>query len=189
MVMNSIKNYGLTNYYINLMTMDYFSAISSKCVVGSDGHCDMGKSAVNAAQSLHSQYGVPYSHIEITPMIGGNDDVTETFNVNDDVDEVTSFALQNGVGAVHHWSFDRDNDCAPGYASPTCNTYGQAGTLGYSKKFSSSFNGPVTPIASPVSYPTNKPAPVPSPVSYPTNKPASAPTADQCAAIGCHGCL
>lgn len=187
MTMNSIKSNGLNDYYINLMTMDYGSAIASNCVVGSDEHCDMGKSAVNAAQALHSQYGVPYSHIEITPMIGGNDDVTETFNSNDDIDEVTSFALQNGLGGVHHWSFDRDNDCAPGYASPTCNTYGQAGTLGYSKKFSSSFVGPVTPITSPIASPTRAPAPVPNPVAPPTSP--QPPTSDQCAATGCHGCL
>ena len=28
-----------------------------------------------------------------------------------------------------------DNDCAPGSASPTCNSYGQAGTLGFTQRF------------------------------------------------------
>ena len=32
-----------------------------------NGACDMGQSAVNAAESIHSFFGVPYSSIEITP--------------------------------------------------------------------------------------------------------------------------
>ncbi|HTJ27532.1 MAG TPA: hypothetical protein VMA36_15335, partial [Candidatus Limnocylindria bacterium] len=36
---------------------------------------------------------------------------------------------------VHFWSFDRDNDCTLASSSPTCNSYGQAGTLGYTNAF------------------------------------------------------
>jgi chitinase len=134
MTMNSIKSVGLTSYYINLMTMDYGSANSYNCVLGSDSLCDMGKSAIQAAQSLHDQFGVPYSQIELTPMIGGNDAQDETFKL-DDVDELTAWSVQNGISGLHHWSFDRDADCSPGWASPTCNSYGQAGTLGFTKRF------------------------------------------------------
>jgi chitinase len=190
MVMDSIKKYGLTNYKINLMAMDYGSAIASNCVVGSDNLCDMGLSAIQAAKSLHEQYNLPYSQIEITPMIGGNDTPNETFNTAD-IDEVTSFVLANGVSAVHHWSFDRDMDCAPGYASPTCNSYGQAGTLGFTKKFAANLGG--YPIPDPVPVPV--PAPVPSPVPAPTQpvpSPVSPPTtpSDICNQYNCHsGCL
>jgi chitinase len=134
MVMNSIKMVGLTKYYINLMTMDYGAANSYNCVLGADNLCDMGKSAIQAAQSLHTQYNIPYNQIEVTPMIGGNDAQDETFKV-DDVDELVNWSVSNGISSIHHWSLDRDADCAPGWASPTCNSYGQAGTLGFTKRF------------------------------------------------------
>ncbi len=132
-VMNSIKAQGLSGYIINLMTMDYGSTTPSNCVVV-NGKCDMGKSAVQAAVNLHNYWGVPYSQIEITPMVGGNDTQDETFDLGD-VDEVSSFVLANKLSGVHFWSLDRDNDCAPGWASPTCNSYGQAGTWGFTNRF------------------------------------------------------
>jgi hypothetical protein len=132
-VVSAIQSAGLTHYTINLMTMDYGSTLASNCTIVS-GACEMGQSAVAAAQNLHSYYGVPYSKIEITPMIGGNDSGGETFTIAD-VSTVSSFALQNGLAGVHFWSFDRDNDCAAGSASATCNSYGQAGTLGFTNQF------------------------------------------------------
>ena len=131
--MNSIRAQGLSNYIINLMTMDYGSTTPTNCVVV-NGKCDMGKSATQAAINLHNYWGVPYSQIEITPMIGGNDTQDETFTLAD-VDTVSSFVLTNKLSGVHFWSLDRDNDCAPGWASPTCNSYGQAGTWGFTNRF------------------------------------------------------
>ena len=72
-VMNSIKSSGLTGYYVNLMAMDYGSAIASNCTLGGNGKCDMAQSAINSAINLHNYWGVPYNQIEVTPMIGGND--------------------------------------------------------------------------------------------------------------------
>ena len=138
MVMNAIKSYGLTNYTVNLMAMDYGSTSASNCTI-SNGQCEMGQSAVQAATNLHSYYGVPYSQIELTPMIGGNDTQGETFTLAD-VATVTSFAQQNGLAGVHFWSFDRDDDCTQSYSSPTCNSYGQAGTLGFTNRFLSALN-------------------------------------------------
>jgi len=131
--MNSIKSQGLTGYIINLMTMDYGSTTPTNCVV-ENGKCNMGKSATQAAINLHNYWGVPYSQIEITPMIGGNDTQDETFTLAD-VDTVSNFVLTNKLSGVHFWSLDRDNDCAPGWASPTCNSYGQAGTWGFTNRF------------------------------------------------------
>jgi chitinase len=133
-VMQAIKSLGLQNYRINLMTMDYGSTTPVNCMIGADGSCDMGESAIRAAVSLHDYYGVPYNQIEVTPMIGGNDTIDETFKLAD-VDKLSSFAKQVGLAGIHFWSIDRDKDCAPGYASTICNSYGQAGTLGFTHRF------------------------------------------------------
>jgi hypothetical protein len=116
--------------------MDYGSTSPNNCVVGSNGKCDMGRSAIQAAVNLHNYYGVPYGQIELTPMVGGNDTQDETFSLAD-VATMSSYAAQNGLAGVHFWSLDRDHDhdCAPGYASPTCNSYGAAGTLGFTNSF------------------------------------------------------
>ena len=132
-VMKAIKAAGLTNYTVNLMAMDYGSTNAGNCtVVG--GSCQMGQSAVQAAENLHSFYGTPFNQIELTGLIGGNDTVGETFTLAD-TDTVTAYAKQKGLAGVHFWSFDRDNDCNPGAASPTCNSYGQAGRLGFTQRF------------------------------------------------------
>jgi len=132
--MNAIRAIGLTNYYINLMVMDYGGPGVSICTVGANGQCDMGRSAIQAATNLHNYWGVPYNRIELTPMIGGNDVITETFTLSD-VNTMTSWAKQNGLAGIHYWSLDRDTDCAPGYASPICNSYGQAGNWGFTNRF------------------------------------------------------
>ena len=133
-VMNSIKSHGLTGYIINLMAMDYGSAIASNCTLNSSGKCDMGKSAIQSAVNLHNYWGVPYSQIEITPMIGGNDATDETFSIAD-VTTLSNWVKANGVSGIHFWSLDRDHDCAPGYASATCNSYGTAGNWGFTNAF------------------------------------------------------
>ncbi len=134
MVMNSIKNAGLSNYLVNLMTMDYGSAIASNCTLGSNGKCDMAQSAIQAAIDLHTYYGTPYSQIELTPMIGGNDATDEIFSTAN-ITTMSNWAKANGIAGVHFWSLDRDKDCALGYASATCNSYGTAGTWGFTNGF------------------------------------------------------
>ena len=96
----------------NLMTMDYGSPSSGVCVV-SGGTCEMGQSAIQAAYNLHDHWGVPYSNIELTPMIGGNDASSEQFTLGD-ADTVAQFAIAQGLAGVHYWSYDRDVDCARG---------------------------------------------------------------------------
>jgi hypothetical protein len=133
-VMNAIAAYGLTGYVIDLMVMDYGTAGADVCVVGPSGRCDMGQSAIQAAMNLHDHDGVPYGQIELTSMIGGNDITDEVFTLTD-VDAIASFARSKGLAGLHFWSLDRDQDCSPGPASSTCNTYGTAGTLGFTKRF------------------------------------------------------
>jgi hypothetical protein len=52
-----------------------------------------------------------------------------------DTDEMTAFAIANKLAGVHYWSYDRDIDCAPGYASPTCNSLGGVGAHGFLRRF------------------------------------------------------
>ncbi len=120
---------------VNLMTMDYGSPIAGVCVVVG-GQCQMGQSALQAAYDLHDRWGVPYSNIELTPMIGGNDVTSELFTLAD-ADTVAAFALGHGLAGVHYWSYDRDVDCARGSASATCNSsgVGAAGPHGYLLRF------------------------------------------------------
>jgi hypothetical protein len=121
-----------SNVTVNLMTMDYGSPSPGVCVV-SGGSCAMGQSAIQAAYNLHDKWGVPYGAIELTPMIGGNDVSSEVFTLAD-ADSIAQFAKSQGLAGIHYWSYDRDNDCPPGAASPTCNSYGAAGSHGFLKR-------------------------------------------------------
>jgi len=118
---------------VNLMTMDYGSPSAGVCVVAG-GACDMGQSALQAAYNLHDHWNVPWSSIELTPMIGGNDVAGEQFTLAN-ADAVAAFAIANQLAGVHYWSYDRDVDCPPGSASPTCNSLGGAGTRGFLARF------------------------------------------------------
>lgn len=134
-VVRAVKASSLSNYTINLMVMDYGNTSPAVCVV-SNGKCDMGQSAIQAAKNLEHTYGIPASNIELTPMIGLNDAVTETFTLSD-VDTVVNYAVSQGMAGVHFWSLDRDTPCASnsGYASPTCNSVSGSSPLQYSKRF------------------------------------------------------
>lgn len=136
MVLDSISYFGMKNYLINLMVMDYGPGATSDICAVSNGQCNMGASAVQAAISLHTAYGVPYNQIELTPMIGQNDSVPDIFQISD-ITTVSSFVNSNGLAGVHFWSFDRDVDCPydPNGPSGTCNGLGNAGTLGFTNGF------------------------------------------------------
>jgi chitinase len=134
-VVEAVLGSSLKNYVINLMTMDYGSSSSSVCVVVS-GSCEMGQSAIQAVKNLEHTYGVPASKIAVTPMIGLNDNASETFTPAD-VDTLTSYAASNGLAGLHLWSLDRDTPCASatGYASPTCNSDSGTTPLEFDNRF------------------------------------------------------
>ena len=117
------------------MTMDYGSASSSVCVVVS-GSCEMAQSAIQAVKNLEHTYGIPASKIAVTPMIGLNDNSSETFTPAD-VDTLTTYAAGNGLAGLHFWSLDRDTPCATTqtYASPTCNSVSGTTALQYTNRF------------------------------------------------------
>lgn len=135
MVVRAVKAANLPNYTINLMVMDFGSASPGVCVV-SNGQCDMGQSAIQAALNLEHTYGIPASRIELTPMIGVNDVSSELFNLGD-VDTVVNYAVSQGMAGVHFWSLDRDTPCQgnSGYASPTCNSVSGSTPLQYTDRF------------------------------------------------------
>jgi hypothetical protein len=132
-VVEAVLGSSLKNYVINLMTMDFGSASSSVCVVV-NGSCEMGQSSIQAVENLEHTYGIPASKIAVTPMIGLNDNTSETFTTAD-VDTLTSYAASNGLAGLHFWSFDRDTPCSDDYASPTCNSISSTTPLEYTNRF------------------------------------------------------
>lgn len=135
-VVRAVLASSLQHYTINLMVMDFGGPSAGVCVV-SGGVCDMGQSAIQAVTNLQHTYGVPASHIELTPMIGLNDVTSETFTAAN-VDTVTAYAVNAGLVGVHFWSLDRDTPCAggsTGYASPVCNSIDGTTSLEYTQRF------------------------------------------------------
>ena len=134
-VIRAIKASSLQNYTINLMVMDFGGPSAGVCVV-SGGVCNMGQSAIQAVKNLQHTYGIPFSKIELTPMIGLNDVSSETTSVSD-VDTITAYAATNKLAGVHFWSLDRDTPCPGGaqsFASPTCSSINSS-TLQFTKRF------------------------------------------------------
>ena len=128
-VMQAIRDAGLADYYINLMVMDYGEATPRNCVV-SGGVCDMGQSAIQAAQNLNTRFGVPMSRIELTPMLGVNDVVANVFTL-DDARVLARFARESAMGGLHFWSLDRDAPCPPGVSGVSAICSGLRGMPGF----------------------------------------------------------
>lgn len=143
-ILKSIRAHDLDHYLINLMVMEYDQTLPIRCVIGSNGRCDMGASAIAAAKNMHALFGVPYNKMELTPMIGRNhaQGTPEIFTL-EDAREVAAFVKEKGIAGVHFWSYDRDRDCTTARQHPrsTCNSYGKAGTFGYTRAFLKAFGG------------------------------------------------
>ncbi len=88
----------------------------------------MGEYAIEAVTSLHEQMTTLWTEaglsptadelwarIGATPMIGLNDVLSETFDLEDG-GQLRSFALSQGMGLLSMWSVNRDHPC-PGAAS------------------------------------------------------------------------
>ncbi len=135
-VVNSINKYKLTNYTINLMAMNMDTNAAHCTITQGRSGCDMGKSAVQAAKNLNSYYKVPLEKIELTVLIGAQDAKYKSFFTNEDVAVVSDYAVKNNLAGMHFWAFSRDRDCAEGTKmSLRCNSYGKAGTLGFTNRF------------------------------------------------------
>ncbi|WP_052457044.1 MULTISPECIES: chitinase [unclassified Streptomyces] len=132
-LLSNAKSNGLDVNLVNLMTMDYGSAM------------DMGKAATDAATALHDQLGAIWtdkSDAELwamegnTPMIGVNDTQSEVFSV-DNANTLADFAKSKGIQELSFWALGRDKACgSEGQLSDTC-----SGTAQDDWQFTSTFNG------------------------------------------------
>ncbi len=122
-ILDAIRRNGLEGYTINLMVMDYGPGERKTCVLNRARHCDMGKSALQAARNVHAKYKIPYAQIELTAMIGVNDVVSNVFTLSD-ARLLAREARSMGLAGLHYWSLDRDTPCVKPTrgASPTCST-------------------------------------------------------------------
>ena len=116
-VVSALRDAGLTDYYVNLMVMDYGEASASVCVVA-DGRCDMARSAEQAVRNVHERYGIALGRLGVTPMIGVNDVTSNVFTL-DDAQRLGRFVRDNGLAGLHFWSLDRDTGCGPGRPLPS----------------------------------------------------------------------
>jgi chitinase len=121
-VLRAVRRNGVRGVWFNLMVMDYGPGEARFCVVR-DGVCDMGRSALQAARNVHARYKIPYAQMELTPMIGVNDVVSNVFTL-DDARMLAGAVRSLKLGGLHFWSLDRDTPCATPVegASPTCST-------------------------------------------------------------------
>ena len=121
-ILAAARHVGLKGYTFNLMVMDYGTGESNNCVVR-DGRCDMGASALQAAQNVHSKYKIPFEQIELTAMIGVNDVADNIFTLAD-ARSLAEAARTLKLAGVHFWSLDRDQPCtvATTGASSACST-------------------------------------------------------------------
>ena len=125
-VLQSALDHGVEIDIVNIMTMDY----------GSDYPADeMGALSIQAAESLFEQLGTLYPNkseaelwqmIGLTPMIGLNDTLPQTFTL-DDAALLTDFAIEKGIRQIAMWSFNRDKACDANAAllADSCSGIGQ----------------------------------------------------------------
>jgi len=134
-VMRAIAKEQLDNYYINLMVMNYGRAEHGNCVVHSN-QCDMTASAIRAVNKLSLKYHLPLQRIEVTPMIGVNDETSNVFTL-EDAQKLAQFAQSNGLGGLHFWSLNRDTPCATPTTgvSATCNSLPTTRKLAFTEAF------------------------------------------------------
>lgn len=107
-MLQDAESTGLRVSLVNIMTMDYGSAVG-----------DMGQTAIDAATALHDQLGSIWtskSSEELwamegnTPMIGVNDTPGETFTT-DDAERLAAFAVDKGIRQLAFWAVGRDQAC------------------------------------------------------------------------------
>ncbi len=121
---------------INLMVMNYGPADARWCVLRAEvppstapaaaPACDMGRSAIQAAQNVHAKYGVPFERIALTAMLGENDVAGNVFTPAD-AQVLAAGARQLGLAGVHYWSLGRDQPCAAGSERVSSRCHGLPG--------------------------------------------------------------
>ncbi|MDO9104880.1 MAG: chitinase [Methylovulum sp.] len=128
-VVSSALEHGVVIDTVNVMAMDYGHALA-----------DMGAAAIQAGKAVHGQLAGLYQALGrpktsrqlwrmlgITPMIGVNDTVGETFTLAN-ARAVSAFARSSAVGLLSIWSVARDQACTGGpspWASSDCSGINQ----------------------------------------------------------------
>lgn len=109
-VLAALRRFGVRDFVLNLMVMDYGPATAQACVLRGSV-CDMGASAIQAARNVERKYMVPLSQIALTPMIGVNDVVENVYTL-DDARATVEAVHRLGLAGLHFWSLDRDKPCS-----------------------------------------------------------------------------
>jgi chitodextrinase len=121
-ILSQAKSDGFNPDVINVMAMDYGSAV--------DNGGQMGLDATNAASATYAQVQAAglSSSIGVIPMIGVNDTSTEIFQLTDASTLLTFANSHSYISRLSLWSVARDNgSCAGvGYASPVCSSISQS---------------------------------------------------------------
>ncbi|MEZ0070193.1 hypothetical protein ABIA32_006245 [Streptacidiphilus sp. MAP12-20] len=122
-VLTSAKSNGASLAAVNIMAMDYGASFSS----------DMGQNAIDAATTTESQIksvwttlsdSQAWGMVAVTPMIGLNDDTSETFTVAN-ATTLVNFAKTKHLAWLSFWSATRDKQCSAGavtYTDATCSS-------------------------------------------------------------------
>ncbi|MDI2128931.1 glycoside hydrolase family 18 protein [Yinghuangia seranimata] len=123
---------GIPVAYVNLLAMDYGSAIAP------DPAGRMGRYAMDAARTVHEQLRSlwpaladeqVWQRISVTPMIGTDDVPGEVFTL-EDARQLARFAAEQHVGRLSWWSAGRDRPCGTGaglvMADPACSGVAQS---------------------------------------------------------------
>ena len=117
-VLAAARRNGVSDFVVNLMVMDYGAPSAAVCVTTDHG-CDMARSAVQAAENLHSGFGVPYAQIALTAMLGRNDTAGSVTSL-EDIRAIARYARDRDLAGLYYWSLDRDNPCADAAARNDC---------------------------------------------------------------------
>lgn len=131
-VLKSVKSDGLALDLVNVMAMDYGTAVDN----GGQMALDATQAAINTENQIAAA-GLTGTTIGITPMIGVNDTNTEIFKLAD-AQTLLTFAESNSyVTRLAMWSLARDNGSCAGaaWASATCSGLAQS-TYAFSQIFS-----------------------------------------------------
>ncbi|MFB0619614.1 cysteine/serine endopeptidase inhibitor [Streptomyces sp. AGS-58] len=163
-MLRDAQSTGLRVSLVNIMTMDYGSAVD-----------DMGQAAIDAATGLHDQLGQIWTSKtpeELwamegnTPMIGVNDTPGEVFTT-EDAERLAKFAVDKGIQQLSFWAVGRDKACPEaGKLSESC-----SGTEQSDHQFLKTFDTVTT------TSPGTSPEPTRSAIPVPTRSGTPAPSA------------
>ncbi len=161
-VINIARGAGVRINIINVMTMSWGAenvrtmiqpATLGRATVVTIDAVAKQLQGIYSGSSLSQMYGM----IGITPMIGTNDDAT-TFT-HDDAATVTQYAINNGIGHLAYWAFQRDQ--AQSYPGATAlNSFSGVvqSDFQYYYAFGRAVGASVTPAPAPAPEPIRAPA-------------------------------